>query len=86
MTTGQPVVCDDLYADVDRALAQLGLAEHDTLPPTAPQVAAEGKQKLRVTATVPVGKNPHGVAVDPGTHSVYVTDYFDGDVAVIERR
>ena len=26
-----------------------------------------------VTATVPVGKGPVGVAVDPGTHTVYVT-------------
>ena len=28
----------------------------------------------RVTATVPIGKNPDGVAVDPGTHTVYVTN------------
>ena len=33
---------NDLYADVDRTLAQLGLAEHDTQQPTAPEVAAEG--------------------------------------------
>ena len=30
-----------------------------------------------VTATVPVGKEPHGVAVDPGTHTVYVTNLGD---------
>ncbi len=24
---------------------------------------------------MPVGKNPGGVAVDPGTHTVYVTDF-----------
>jgi len=27
-----------------------------------------------VTATVPAGKYPQGVAVDPGTHTVYVTN------------
>ena len=47
----------DLYADVDRSVAQLGLADHDTQPPTAverrdqhpstaPEVSAEGRGKL----------------------------------------
>ncbi len=27
-----------------------------------------------VTATVPVGKHPDEVVVDPGTHTVYVTN------------
>ena len=40
----------------------------------------------RVTATVPVGKKPAGVAVDPGTHTVYVTNNSDGTVSVIEHR
>jgi YVTN family beta-propeller protein len=37
-----------------------------------------------VTATVPVGKNLHGVAVDPGTHTVYVTNAGDNTVSVID--
>jgi len=37
-----------------------------------------------VTATVPVGQNPGGVAVDPGTHTVYVTNFDDNTVSVIE--
>ena len=40
----------------------------------------------RVNATVPVGKDPHEVAVDPGTHTVYVTNPLDGTVSVIESR
>ena len=39
-----------------------------------------------VTATVPVGKGPEGVAVDPGTHTVYVTNSNGDTVAVIESR
>ena len=39
-----------------------------------------------VTATVPVGKRPRGVAVDPGTHTVYVTNVGDSTVSVIESR
>ena len=37
-----------------------------------------------VTATVPVGKGPTGVAVDPGTHTVYVANQIDGTVPVID--
>jgi len=39
-----------------------------------------------VTATVPVGKDPARLAVDPGTHTVYVANYGDGTVSVIEHR
>ncbi|MFZ0905602.1 MAG: YncE family protein, partial [Mycobacterium sp.] len=46
------------------------------VPPTAPT--------YRVTATVPVGKDPFGVAVDPGTHTVYVTNGKDNTVSVID--
>ena len=38
----------------------------------------------RVTATVPVGKWAAGVAVDPGTRTVYVTNLRDATVSVIE--
>jgi YVTN family beta-propeller protein len=39
----------------------------------------------RVTATVAVGKNPWGVAVDPDTHTVYVVNRGDDNsVSVID--
>jgi len=37
-----------------------------------------------VTATIPVGHDPWGVAVDPATHTVYVTNAGDGTVSVID--
>ncbi len=37
-----------------------------------------------VTATVAVGKSPLGVAVDPGTHTVYLANANDGTVSVID--
>ena len=39
-----------------------------------------------VTATIPAGKTPVEVAVDPGTHTLYVTDVGDSTVSVIESR
>ena len=39
-----------------------------------------------VTATVPVGYQPDRVAVDPGTHTGYVTNSGDTTVSVIESR
>ena len=37
-----------------------------------------------VTATIPVGSRPDGVAVDPAARTVYVTNYGDGTVSVID--
>jgi YVTN family beta-propeller protein len=37
-----------------------------------------------VTATIPVGAAPRGVAVDPGTHTAYVTNTDSGTVSVID--
>jgi DNA-binding beta-propeller fold protein YncE len=37
-----------------------------------------------VTATVPVGMAPQAAAVDPGTHTVYVTNADDNTVSVID--
>ena len=37
-----------------------------------------------MTATIPVGIGPDGVAVDPAAHAVYVANYFDGTVSVID--
>jgi DNA-binding beta-propeller fold protein YncE len=39
-----------------------------------------------VTATVPVGTGAGGVVVDPGSHTVYVTNSEDRTVSVIESR
>lgn len=53
-------------------------------------VASSGSQDLpspvsyRVTGTVTVGKGPKGVAVDPGTHTVYVANRDDDTVSVID--
>ena len=44
-----------------------------------------GPGPYRVTATVPA-KGPFGVAVDPGTHTVYVPNYSDNTVSVIESK
>src|SRR4051812_17493421 len=38
----------------------------------------------RATATVPVGKRPYQVAVDPSSHTVYVTNDDDGTITVID--
>ena len=37
-----------------------------------------------VTRTIPVGDAPDAVAVDPATHTVYVTNHGDGTVSVID--
>ena len=38
-----------------------------------------------VTATIPVGLDPAGVAVDPGTHTAHVANSESGTVSVISR-
>ena len=38
----------------------------------------------RAAATVPVGKRPYQVAVDPGSHTVYVANYADNTMSVID--
>ena len=43
-----------------------------------------GPGPYRVTATVHVGNYLSGVAVDPGTHTVYVAHQLDGTVSVID--
>ena len=39
-----------------------------------------------VTATIPVGSGPFGVAADPKTGTIYVTNAFDNTVSVISGR
>ena len=43
-----------------------------------------GQGPYRVTATVPVGSQPAGVAVDPGTRTVYVANAGNDSVSVID--
>jgi YVTN family beta-propeller protein len=38
---------------------------------------------VAVTATIPVGNNPRGVAVDPITGTVYVANFSDNTVSAI---
>lgn len=45
----------------------------------APDVAENS-----IAATIPVGKDPDGVAIDLATHSAYVTNYADDSVSVIK--
>ena len=40
---------------------------------------------IRVTATIPVGQLPHGVAANPATNTIYVSN-FGGTVSVISGR
>ncbi|HEY8742800.1 MAG TPA: YncE family protein, partial [Chloroflexota bacterium] len=44
---------------------------------------AEGAQAQLVTAIIPVGSSPDGVAVDPGSHAIYVANAGGGSVSVI---
>lgn len=37
-----------------------------------------------ITATIPVGKHPQGVAVDPTTHTAYVANYGDNTLSVVD--
>ncbi|MEZ0363082.1 protein kinase [Mycobacterium sp. pUA109] len=52
----------------------------DASAPTASPSAAVA----RVTATIPVGKRPEGVAVDPTNGTVYAANYGDGTLSVID--
>ena len=38
-----------------------------------------------VTATIAVGSNPDGVAVDPAAHTAYVANFLGNSVSVISR-
>jgi len=50
----------------------------------APAATAPVSRQLVAVATIPVGADPTGVAVDPGTHAVYVTNRGDDTVSVVE--
>jgi YVTN family beta-propeller protein len=47
-------------------------------------VPASAVDCYRVTATIPVGSGPFGVAVDPAAHTAYVTNSNEATVSVID--
>jgi len=53
-------------------------------PSTGGQSPTQQGPAYRVTATVPLGKNAGWIAMDPGTHTVYVTNIKDKTVSVID--
>ena len=63
------------------AIGWFGDHHHDTPPPAVPRPATTSI--ARIAATIPVGKRPEAVAVDPPSHTVYTVNYEDGTVSVI---
>ena len=59
-------------------------ARHRRLRAGARAQAAKGC--ITVTATIPVGSVPYGVAVDPKTHTIYVANVSGDTVSVINGR
>jgi serine/threonine-protein kinase len=55
---------------------------HHTPPTTVPKPPTASI--TRIAATIPVGKRPEAVAVDPTSHTAYTTNYEDGTVSVID--
>ncbi len=52
--------------------------------PASPVTPATSTVFARLGATIPVGKHPEGVAVDPALHRAYTADYGDNAVSVID--
>ncbi|OBK37026.1 hypothetical protein A5658_05055 [Mycobacterium sp. 1245111.1] len=50
----------------------------------SPPAPAASTVFARIGATIPVGKHPEGVAVDPALHRAYTADYGDNAVSVID--
>ena len=64
-----------------------GQASTASSRPAGPSTSEQGPTEqgpYRVTATVPVGDGPVGVAVDPLSHTAYVANNFDHTVSVID--
>ncbi|MEY8019074.1 protein kinase domain-containing protein [Mycobacterium servetii] len=51
-----------------------------------PATPAASTAFAHVSATIPVGKHPEGVAVDPAIHCAYTADYSANTVSVIDTR
>src|ERR1700726_663108 len=67
-----------------RAVAVAAAAALSPAVCAATAVPASAAGGYRVTATIEVGTTPGGVAVDPATHTVYVTNINDDTVSVID--
>lgn len=52
-----------------------------TPPPTPPPATGS---VARIAATIPVGRRPEAIAVDPAAHTVYTVNYEDGTVSAID--
>ncbi|MFZ0832605.1 MAG: YncE family protein, partial [Mycobacterium sp.] len=63
---------------------QASTASSSSAAPSSGEQGPTGQGPYGVTATVPSGKSPNGVAVDPSTHTVYVTNRDDNTVSVID--
>jgi YVTN family beta-propeller protein len=55
-------------------------------PPSVRGTAGAAKGCVTVTATIPVGIQPSGVATNPKTNTVYVANSFDNTVSLISGR
>ena len=55
-------------------------------PPSVQGTAGAAKRCITVTATIPVGTQPSGVAANPKTNTIYVPNSFDSTVSVINGR
>ena len=55
-------------------------------PPSVQGTAGAAKRCITVTATIPVGTQPAGVAANPKTNTIYVANSFDNTVSVISGR
>jgi serine/threonine protein kinase, bacterial len=66
------------------AFAAVGwLNDRHTNPPAA--LPKPGAASIaRIAATIPVGKRPEAVAVDPQSHTAYTANYGDGTISVID--
>ena len=52
----------------------------------AKRTAQPGTAAIHITATIPVGTQPSGIAVNPRTNTIYVANRVDGTVSVISGR
>ena len=63
---------------------QASTASSSSAAPSSGERGPTEQGPYRVTATVPAGKGPSGIAVDPSTHTVYATNRDDGTVSAID--
>lgn len=59
-------------------------SRHDASAPPAQPAAPSAASVARIVATIPVGKRPEAIAVDPASHTVYTVNYEDSTVSMID--